>query len=196
MQMIRAFIAVDLPAELQARLVEVITLFKSHLSGIPIRWVHSGNIHLTLKFLGDVSAPNLEILKKMLQGDAEQYAAFEMSIGGAGAFPSSHKPHVIWVGIEAPPALYNLQNSIDTQTAKLGYPKEDRSFSPHLTLGRVARHASFTDLQKIGKVLEQTRVGFLGIAPVTEVCLYKSDLTPDGSVYTKLYSVPLIRIIE
>ena len=87
--------------------------------------------------------------------------------------------------------LNNLQRAIETATERLGYTKEERPFSPHLTLGRVSRNATPRDAHLIGEVLETNKVGFLGAAHIDTVHLFKSDLRPTGSVYTKMYTASL-----
>ena len=191
MSVIRAFIAVDLSAEIRQGLGDVMASLVRQLDGVPIRWVPAGNIHLTLKFLGDVSISNLEMLTKILQAEVAGHHPFEISVGGSGAYPSTRRPRVVWVGLEAPPELAAVQAGIENAMARLGYAREERPFSPHLTLGRVSRGANPPDLQQIGKVLETHKVGFLGAACVREVCLYRSDLKPSGAVYTRIFTAPL-----
>jgi len=191
MSVIRAFIAIDLTHEIRQRLDEVILAFKKQLDRVPVRWVPAINIHLTLKFLGDVSLANLEILTEMLRTESSSHHPFEISVGGSGAFPNSRRPRVVWVGVEAPPELAIVQNGIVNAMDRLGYHSEDRSFSPHLTLGRVSRNASPQDISAISKALETTRVGFLGAACIQEICLFRSDLKPTGAEYTRLFCAPL-----
>jgi 2'-5' RNA ligase len=191
MPVIRAFIAIELPQEIRQRLDHVISQLKQRLGVTAIRWVPAENIHLTLKFLGDVSEANIEMLKKILQVEAAGCSQFEISVGGLGAYPNTRHPRVIWVGIEAPPDLNNLQRAIEVATERLGYTKEERPFSAHLTLGRVSRNATPRDAHLIGEVLESKKVGFLGAAHIEAVHLFKSDLRPEGSVYTKMYTAPL-----
>jgi 2'-5' RNA ligase len=193
MSVIRAFIAIDLSLDIQHRLDDVLQNYKSQLANIPIRWVAATNIHLTLKFLGDVSLSNLNILTDMIQAEISAHHQFDISVGGSGAFPNIRQPRVIWVGVEAPPALNAIQNGIETTTTRLGYTREERAFSPHLTLGRVSRNATSQDVKAISKVLEVTRVGFLGATCVEKVYLYRSDLQPTGAVYTQIFSSSLIK---
>jgi len=98
---------------------------------------------------------------------------------------------VIWVNIQAPAELVSLQRGIDHETARLGYAREDRPFSAHLTLGRVSRNANVNDLRRISEVLSSFKVGFIGAANVQQVHLYRSDLQPTGAVYTLIYSAGL-----
>lgn len=191
LSVIRAFVAIEMSPEIRRSLESVAAELKQRLKGVPVRWVPVENIHLTLKFLGDVSVNNIEVLKKILAREAARHSSFEISVGELGAFPSSRRPRVLWVKVEAPPALANLQAGIENETARLGYPREERPFSPHLTLGRVARHAGSEDIRRIGETLEAYKVGFLGAAPVRLVNLYRSDLSPGGAVYTCLFNAPL-----
>lgn len=192
MSVIRAFIAIDLSPEIHQRLEEVVVNYKSNLAQVPIRWVTVSNIHLTLKFLGDVSLSNLNILTNMLQAEVSSHHPFEISVGGSGAFPNSRQPRVIWIGVEAPQELIAVQNGIETQTSRLGYAREERAFSPHLTLARVSRNASSQDVKVISQVLEKNRVGFLGATCVEQIHLYRSDLRPTGAIYTQIFSSSLM----
>ena len=192
MSVIRAFIAINLSSEIEKNLDELSEKLQERLPGVPVRWVPASNIHLTLKFLGDVSVSNLELLKKILQSEASRHESFEFSVGELGAFPSLSRPRVIWAGLTAPPELFALQRSISAETDRLGYPRDKRKFSPHLTLGRVSRNATSKDIRKIRDVLGSCKIGYLGAARVREVHLYQSQLKPDGAVYSTLFSAPLV----
>ena len=191
MNAVRAFIAIDLSSEIQERLDEVISQLKERLPDISVRWVPAQNIHLTLKFLGDVSTSNLEMLYEIIKREAIKQPSFELSVGNLGAFPSVKRPRVVWVGIEAPSELYALQRGIENEFAHLGYAREKRSFSPHLTIGRVSRNANSSEVRELSNVLSNCKVGFLGATRVSEVYLYRSDLRPDGAKYTQLFSAGL-----
>jgi 2'-5' RNA ligase len=193
MAIIRAFIAIDLSQDIQNRLDDVVNKYKSQLTQIPIRWVAASNIHLTLKFLGDLSLSNLNILTDMIQTEISSHHQFDISVGGSGAFPNIRQPRIVWVGVEAPLELTAIQNGIETTTGRLGYAREERAFSPHLTLGRVSRNATSQDVKAISKALESTKVGFLGATCVEKVHLYRSDLQPTGAVYTQIFSSSLIK---
>jgi 2'-5' RNA ligase len=95
------------------------------------------------------------------------------------------------VGVEAPADLSAVQNGVENAMSLLGYAREDRPFSPHLTLGRVSRNAGTQDERQIGEAIEAAKLGFLGVARVNEVHLYKSDLNPNGAVYTRLFTSAL-----
>lgn len=191
MSLLRAFLASEIPLSLQDAIESATSGLCKKLGPDLIRWVPVHNIHLTLKFLGDVSPSNLDLIKQMLMTEAAQHQAFDVEIAGLGSYPTPRRPRVLWVGLNAPAALISLQRAIETSTARLGYASEERGFSPHLTIGRVRQNASAADLQKIRAALEETKIGSLGTAHVDAVHLLKSELRPNGSVYTKLFSAPL-----
>src|SRR4030067_2752940 len=126
MSVIRAFIAIDLSPEIQQRLEGVVGNYQTQMIDAPIRWAAVPNIHLTLKFLGDVSLSNLKLLTDMLQVEVTSHHQFEISVGSSGAFPNNRQPRVIWVGVEAPQEVMAIQNGIESASAKLGYAREKR----------------------------------------------------------------------
>ncbi len=191
MSVIRAFIAIDLPPDVQDCLEQVSAQLKEQIGEKSVRWVPVPKIHLTIKFLGDVSLQNLNVLKEILSAEVVTQKPMEISVGRLDAFPKIRRPRGVWVGIEAPQELFSLQRGIESRTAKVGYPKDKREFSPHLTLGRVSRNATPDEVRKIGDVLSASTIGFLGVARVQAVHLYKSDLLPTGAVYTKMFTASM-----
>ncbi len=196
MSVIRAFIAINISPEIVQRLKAISKDLQASLKGVPVRWVPVENIHITLKFLGDVSESNLDLLKEMIESETARHAQLEISAGELGAFPSIRRPRVLWVNVQAPPELITLQRAIDIETARLGYDREDRPFSPHLTLGRVSRNATSGDAHRISEVLEAYMLGYIGAARIREVVLYRSDLYPSGAVYTSIFAGKLARRSE
>ena len=191
MSLLRAFIAVEIPSEIHKAIESKTAPLRAALDASLVRWVPTDNVHLTLKFLGDVSPANVEMLSQMLSVEVGQHATFALKFGGLGSFPNPRRPRVIWIGIQAPAGLEALQHGIEAAAATLGYPSEERSFSPHLTIGRVKQNVSSAGVQKIRSALEQTKVGALGTAQVSAVHLFKSDLKPSGAAYTRLFSATL-----
>jgi 2'-5' RNA ligase len=189
--MLRSFVAVEIPTEIQSALARSTAPLQKALPKPLIRWVAPQNVHLTLKFLGDISPANLERLAEALKTEAVAHETFSISVGGLGAFPTSSRARVIWIGLEAPAALMTLLRGVEAVTAKLGYASEDRPFSPHLTIGRVRQNVSGLDFQHIRAVLEGTTIGALGTLRVDAVNIFKSDLQPGGPVYTRLYTLPM-----
>ena len=191
MGLLRAFVAVEIHPEIHSAMDSELAPLREMLNSSLVRWTPTAKIHLTLKFLGDISQKNLEMLTQILKPEVGKHEPFEMEIKGLGSFPNARQPRVIWIGIQAPSGLLSLQRGIEAAATTLGYPGDKRLFSPHLTIGRVKKNVNSAQVQKIREALDQTKLGVLGTAHVTEVHLFKSDLKPSGSVYTKLFSVPL-----
>ena len=190
MSLLRTFIALEIPQELQQIIHKEIAHLRNTI-GTLVRWVPPGNVHLTLKFLGNISPANVDIVTQMIRAEADSCQPFVMQVSGLGCFPSPKRPRVIYIGLQAPAELEALQHGIESATTRLGYESKERGFSPHLTIGRVRQNISAADQQKIRRALEGTQIDSLGIARVDSVHLYNSDLKPTGSVYTRLFSAPL-----
>jgi 2'-5' RNA ligase len=191
---LRTFIAVDIPPTTLQSIQQKVDPLRKDIGNSIVRWVPIQNFHLTLKFLGDISQDNIDTLTRILRTEADSCQQFDMHINGLGSFPNSKRPRVLFIGIQAPAELEALQRGIDSATDKLGYKSESRGFSPHLTIGRVRENATATDQQRIRKALDEIKIDSLGTARVDSVHLYKSELKPSGSVYTKLFSAPLNRV--
>ena len=183
----RAFIAIELPDEITAFIHKIQDGLKSY--GFKARWVRPENIHLTLKFLGDI---NNDDIKKA--GDAIISAAGEnvsMSLGakGIGFFPGVKRSRVIWTGIVGQTRkLADLQKTLDGKLDAVGFPKEKRPFKGHLTIARIKRKIDARRLvdamKEFGRFESKTFIA-------DEVVLFKSELKPSGAVYTKLVSAEL-----
>ena len=191
MSLLRAFIAIEIPPPIHTAITRQTARLQAALGPALVRWAPIENVHLTLKFLGDISVSNVELLTQMLGVEAGRLAPFEIRVEGLGAFPDMRRPRVVWIGVHAPAELEALQHSIEAAAARLGYPGEKRAFSPHLTIGRVKQHTQGEALQSIRSELEATQVGLLGTARITSLNLFKSELKPTGAVYTRLFSAPL-----
>jgi RNA 2',3'-cyclic 3'-phosphodiesterase len=188
---IRAFIAIELPPTIHEQLERISRELQAACKIKAIRWVPVKNIHLTLQFLGEVSPTNLPPLTKALQGEIARHLQFDVTVQGSGAFPTLHRPRVIWIGIQAPPDLLSLQKGIEIQTKALGFKPEDRDFSPHLTLARLSQYAMPEEIRRTGDVLANYNAGILGAFRAGAVSLFQSDLFPGGPVYTSLFKAPL-----
>ncbi len=181
-EVIRTFIAVELPKQINDSIQKLQNDLKDSM--LDARWVKYGNIHLTLKFLGDTKATKLELIGTVIQEIARKYSPFTISLAGIGAFPNSRKPSVIWTGIDkGKDEISKLANEIESAMEKLGFPKENRPFKPHLTIGRVREinHPS-----EMIKALENPNVGEIGEFTVDRIDFIKSQLNPKGSIYTTL----------
>lgn len=185
---IRAFIAIDLPPAFLEAIGSLQDELKSRTKGI--RWVKSGNIHLTLKFLGDIQEELLGELGEILTTACKAHAPFELSMGRPGGFPNIERPRVIWLGLEGElEKLDALKQEIEKGCQPAGFPREKRSFHPHLTLGRIKdwRKAS----AKLADLFCRSEKAPADRFSVKAIHIYRSDLTRDGAVYTKLKSFPL-----
>lgn len=193
---IRAFIAIELPPAIRQALAAIGSEIQARAGAgarKAIRWVPAENIHLTLKFLGEVSSGNLQALAGMLRNETRRHPAFGFSVGGLGAFPNPHRPRVVWVGVEAPGELSTLQRAIEAEARHLGYPAEERPFSAHLTLGRISQNARPEEVSLVSRALADVKVEKVGQVEVKQVHLFRSDLLPTGAVYSRLFSFDLGR---
>ncbi len=186
----RVFIAIEIPPQIQQAIRKATSGLHSEL-GEAIRWVPPENIHMTVKFLGDVSLGQMDLLTQALGVEADSVPAFDMHVGGFGSFPNVKRARVLWIGVQAPAEMQELARGIESACARLGHESENREFSLHLTIGRVRQDATPMDAQRIRRALEATTIDSLGTARVDSVHLFKSDLKPSGAVYTKLFSAPL-----
>ncbi len=191
MSLLRAFLAAELPPSLQDKIHAATNGLRQSLRDDLIRWVPARNVHLSLKFLGDISPSSIELIKQMLLAEGEAFPAFDVQVEGLGCYPNARRPRVLWVGLTAPAELTSLQRAIEAAAARLGYESEERGFSPHLTIGRVRQNASSGDLQKIRTALEENQIALLGSTRIEAIHLFKSELRPEGSIYTRLFSAPL-----
>jgi 2'-5' RNA ligase len=194
MATVRTFIAIELDEELRANLRDLQDRLRGQLAPRSVRWVRPQGIHLTLKFLGDTPVSRLDDIKAALAQAATEVGPFTFTVGGLGCFPHTRRPRVVWVGLQEPTgALVRLRDAVEAQVALLGFPTEKRPFSPHLTLGRVQRRASKSEVHEIGEVVAASMIGTVDEMDVTVVCYIKSDLRPSGAVYTTLLEAELGR---
>jgi len=180
---IRLFVAIGIPETIKKRLRGLQEELKS--VGTDVKWTDPGGVHLTLKFLGGVEFDRTRDIVQVLEDIGKCFSPFQVGVGGTGAFPSPRRPRVLWVGIEKEKTLWDLQRSIEEDLQALGFQKEDRTFSPHLTLGRIRNpklNAGLTaQLQKLGFEPETF--------PADRMVLMRSELKPQGAVYTPVKEI-------
>ena len=182
----RAFIAIELSKEIR----ENLKCLEDRLSDIihGIKWIQPDNIHLTLKFLGNIEEVKIPAIKNILDDIAKDNGPFKLRISNLGTFPSPSKPRVIWVGIDSgEKECAKIASDIEDRLIALGVEKEARNFHPHLTLARIKfLHNKFS---------VTTALAAIDIRPeemkVTKLTLFRSDLTSQGAIYQKLYSAQL-----
>ena len=191
MSLIRAFIAIELPPELKKELTKVETQLKINSSPV-IKWIEPGSIHITLKFLGETSDAILDDLILAMEESVVGVSPFKLDVRQLGAFPGVDRPQVIWVGVSGEmEKLKQLQKNLEKNTEQLGFKRESRTFSPHLTLGRVRDGARPDDIQRISKLLNETVFTALHNINVNQINLMKSVLTPTGAIHTFIGSTKL-----
>jgi len=164
MSLLRTFIAVEIPSHVQKKIQQETEPLRKAIGASLVRWVSIQNVHLTLKFLGDVSPASVDTLTQMLRVEADSCPELDMQISGLGSFPSLRRPRVLFIGIQAPAELEALYRGIESACARFGYESEGRGFSPHLTIGRIKQDASASDQQKVRHALAETKIDSLGIA--------------------------------
>jgi len=183
----RSFIAIEIPDKIKKELIEAQSRLKS--SGVEGSWPRPEGIHLTLKFLGDVLQTMIPEIMDGIRQSAAGIAPFRLDVGGIGAFPGPKNARVAWIGLAGDTeTLKRLQVAIEDAMARLGMEREERAFTPHLTLGRIKYIRS---RDRWLKALEEMRDIKLPGFDVTSISLMKSELKPSGAVYTELGRVEL-----
>lgn len=184
----RAFIALELSPEIKAGLENLIRSLSPLTRDI--RWVRPEGMHLTLKFLGEISTEQAALAVEALRRVSSRHAPVSFTVAGSGWFPErSRRPRVIWAGVEAGPALGALHKDIEGEMMSAGFPEEARPFRPHLTLGRVHSPANMDNLLD---GLKKSAASLFGCATAGEIIFFESRLLPGGAVYTVLerFSLP------
>ncbi len=177
---------------MQRRLGTEIAKLRELVGGQAIRWVEPEAIHLTLQFLGEIDDRTVGLIAGSLDEVCVNHPRMIFEVGGLGGFPNLNRPRVIWIGIrEADVSLSKLQAEIGGRVSKVGIDAEERTFHPHLTLGRLRREASQSELGLLADQLRTVRSANLGSVQAEGVSLMRSELTGAGAVYSRLYFAPL-----
>ena len=186
MENIRTFIAIDIPQEIKMELDELISSLRPY--GPEIKWVKAANLHLTLRFLGEIPKDSIAGLADELAANIGGFGKFQVALSDIGGFPNLKRPRVIWTGTSfGTDRLTALAPLVEKSCIDCGFGDADKPFSSHLTIGRVKFPKS---LEKLVAQIESTR---FETAPfdVEEVVIFRSDLSPAGPKYTKLEAIKL-----
>ena len=188
--MIRVFLAVELSSDVREKLFSLQQQLKKTLP--PINWVRPESIHLTLKFLGYVEPSVVSQLLSALEPIGKKYKPFSVDVQGLGVFPQVKHPRIFWVGLTGnTQALQDLEFEIEAALEPLGFPPEEKTYHPHLTLARIKRENA-----KIGSALMESGVlesdQYLGTLTIDRFTLFQSDLDSSGARYTSLWTVPFL----
>lgn len=176
---IRAFIAVELTPDVQDILAVVQAQLKK--SGADIKWVRPKNIHLTLKFLGNIPSENITRIYDAMRDTVKEQHPFSITLTHIGAFPKIERPKVVWIGAEENQSdIRQISTSLEERLASLNFKKEERDFKAHITIGRVR---SSLNRHHLIKALKTFRLEHAIIQHVDHITLFKSTLTPKGPIY-------------
>jgi 2'-5' RNA ligase len=177
----RVFIAIELPSPVRRKLIEHIERLRSTLTDVRASWSREENLHLTLKFLGDVPVTKVEALAQAVQRGVSEVEPFEIVVGGCGAFPPLGQPRVLWVGIEdSAGQLELLHRALEAECAKAGFPREPRTFHPHLTIARIRKPHDSRHLATAHKEMVFDRE----TVRASELAVIRSELRSEGSRHT------------
>lgn len=177
----RSFIAIELPESIHKALAVVQSEYKE--TGADIRLVKPDNIHLTLKFLGDIPEAEVEKVEEVLKTVCGRYEPFEIGVCRTGIFPPKGSPRVLWAGLRNNNHLTDLQRDIEDGLADIGFKKENRRFIPHLTIGRFR---SSRRKEAVDEIIRSHENDGFGEMTARSVCLMKSELRPEGARYSKI----------
>jgi 2'-5' RNA ligase len=184
---IRAFVALKLPENTVSSIRRMLEDLKPYR--FPVRWVRPEKIHLTIKFFGEIAESDIKNIGAAMSNCAGNYAPLSLSVRGVGVFPGITRPRVIWTGISGEASLLSaLRNDLENRFEETGFQREDRPFKGHLTIGRFKEKA---DREKLIEALRKFQGFESEIFVAGKLYLYKSDLRPEGPVYTELFSATL-----
>jgi len=188
---LRLFVACELPSEMKAALTALQDALRRQ-GAPPVRWVRPEGIHLTLKFLGAVPAQRVTDICAALAPTVEGIPPLELSLGSLGAFGGRRGARVVWVGVEGDvERAVELQRRVETALARLGFPTEERAFSPHLTLARVPDHVGAAERERLWDLTKALAAPEAAPVTIRELSLMRSILGPGGAVYERLAAFPL-----
>lgn len=186
MDTIRSFVALPLPAELRQKMARLQSEIRD--AGADVKWDTPDKFHITLKFLGDIESQGIPKLAETLRKSIGEMPGFDVSYEGVGGFPNIVRPRVVWIGTRPSNELKRLQELVEETCSTLGFPRDDRQFHAHITLGRVKGNRGVDSLTaKLKSVTFEP-----SIARCSEIHIMRSDLKPTGSVYTLLKPIPLV----
>lgn len=177
MSQLRAFLAIDIDEDIKAKMYKVIKEFKQ--IDARIKYVEMENLHLTLKFFGDIDTEGIDLLCLKIEEVVSNFDKFKVKIRGCGAFPNTNRIKVIWLGLDEDDIVRRLHDELDKEFVKLGFDK-DRKFSSHLTIGRMKSAKGKNEVKSKIEEFSEVEIGEMAVDKIT---LKKSTLTPQGPIY-------------
>jgi RNA 2',3'-cyclic 3'-phosphodiesterase len=189
MNPLRTFIAAEISSEVRSSAMRLINRLRD--SQAKVKWIEAENLHFTLKFLGDVAAERINDVCRAVEEAASPFTPFELVAKGCGAFPSPSRPRTVWLGVEeGTEPMELLAQAIERLLEPLGFAREHRRFTPHLTLGRV-REGSAAGLKQLSELLGKYAEFDAGSMVVDEVTVFSSTLRRGGPKYEPLARIAL-----
>jgi 2'-5' RNA ligase len=179
----RVFCAIEVPPDIRQAITNHIALLRQRLPNVSASWPRAENVHLTLKFLGDIPVERVEVLSQAVRDAAASIQPFDLVVKGCGSFPPRGQPRVLWIGIEdATGSLNQLYQTLETECAAVGFAREERPFHPHLTIARLRQPQGARQMAELHKQL-----GFDGINfRIKAMSVIRSELRPEGSHYSAI----------
>lgn len=189
-QVWRVFCAVELPQEVKARLEDHIGRVRKEVPEAAASWSRVENIHLTLKFFGNVAVDRIPAISAAAERVVREFSAFQIGVGGTGVFPRPSRAQVLWIGVDdLSGKLSALQERLEEECAAEGFPKEDRAYRPHLTIARIRKQEGARRLAEAHLHMEFEAIQI----DIKEVVVFRSELSPKGSRYTPISRVSLLQ---
>lgn len=184
----RVFCAVELPDVVRARLEDHVSRLRKEVPEVAASWTRVENIHLTLKFFGNVAVDRIQRISEAAERAVKQFSVFQIGVGETGVFPRPSRPQVLWIGVSDPSRkLTVLQERFENECAADGFAKEDRAYRPHLTIARLRKPEG---ARRLADAHLQMRFPPIEMA-VKELVVFRSELSPKGSKYTKIFAADL-----
>jgi len=182
----RTFIAIELPSEIKDALASLQTELRR--AGADVSWTRPENIHLTLKFLGEVDERRIGEVEKVCVASAAEFQPFTLRLNETGVFPNARQPRILWAGLAGEiEKTVEMRKRLDDGLALIGFEREEKDFRPHLTIGRVKSNRKIRELLALAGARQVPALSFV----VTEIVLMKSELHPAGALYTPVAKVSL-----
>ncbi|HJT26523.1 MAG TPA: RNA 2',3'-cyclic phosphodiesterase [Pyrinomonadaceae bacterium] len=182
----RVFCAVELPAEVRARLEEHILRLRKEVPDAVVSWSRVENIHLTLKFFGNVAVKRIEKISEVADRVGRQFSRFQIRVGDTGVFPRPSRAQVLWIGVSDPSGqLSALHKNFEDECGAVGFEKEDRAYRPHLTIARLRKPEG---AQRLAEAHLQMKFETIEVE-LKELVVFRSELSPKGSRYTPISRV-------
>lgn len=186
MQNIRCFLAIKYPCEVCKKIEAYQQFVRSFFPDRSVGWTPGNNLHLTLKFYGEITNNQVNNLKSVLQKIAYEFTPFSFIATGSGVFPNPDRARILWIGATPGEHIIHLARRVESISKSINVEQEKRPFSPHLTIGRIRDGFSRTAIESAIQAYLSQPAGDMGCVHVENLVLFRSDLHPGGAIYTPI----------